>query len=97
MSIGNYPKAPGATLDYTLDWGSWLESGETISSSAWAITDPVASMGGVTVFQSNVIGNTTTVWLQGGADGITYTVSNTVRTTSGRIDTRSITVKAGPR
>jgi len=68
--VASYTKAPGSTLDYSLDWGSWLQAGEIIV----------------------VVIAITTAWLQAGVVGVQYTVTNTVTTSLGRVDERSILV-----
>lgn len=91
MNVNDYIKAPGATLDYSLDYRSWLLTGETINSSTWAITSDQAPVAGdMTQTQAVIAGGVTTVWLTAGALGTVYTAANTVITSGGRTDTRSI-------
>jgi len=93
MSVASYVKAPGAILDYSLTWGSWLLTGETIGTSTWAITsETTANLSDLSVLSSQISGGITTAWLQAGVVGTTYTASNTVTTSAGRTDERSITV-----
>jgi len=91
--VASYTKAPGSTLDYSLDWGSWLQAGEIIVGSTWAITPSQAPQtGDATIQQSAVVIAITTAWLQAGVVGVQYTVTNTVTTSLGRVDERSILV-----
>ncbi len=88
MSIAAYLKAPGATLDFGNDWGSWLHAGETITASTWA-----ASGTGLIVAGSSVASGTAIAWLSGGTVGTTYTVANRITTSQGRTDERTFTVQ----
>lgn len=91
MSIKEFTHAPLSNLDYGLDWTAWLASGETISTSVWSVTD------GITLASTLVSGNITSVFASGGVVGRVYTLSNTITTSSNRIDTRSITLSCRSR
>ena len=80
-------KDPDAVLDYGLDWSNWLASGETISSSSWVVET------GLTKDSSSNTTTTTTVWLSGGIAGRTYRITNSIVTSTGREDDRSILIK----
>jgi len=98
MTVATYTKAPTAILDYSLTWGSWLLATETITLSSWAITSETTANGSdLTVLTSQINGAITTAWLQAGVVGTTYTASDTVTTSAGRTDTRSITLTIQPR
>lgn len=83
-----------ARLIYTFDWVDWLPTGDTISSSSYAITarandpDPLAIH-----TQGNSDGTKTYVELKEGQEGKTYTVTCTINTTNGLIDRRNFRVK----
>jgi len=79
-----WPKAPTAKLDFSVDWSDWLESGETIASHDWSVP------AGLTEVSASESGGICTVWLSGGVTGTQYTVSCTITTDLGRIDTRSL-------
>ena len=81
-----FVKDPNAVLDYTVDWSSWLVSGDTISVSVWVVP------AGIT--KDSDTSNTTeaTVWLSGGTVGLSYRLTNRITTTDGRTDERSLTV-----
>lgn len=82
-----FEKDPEAVLDYRIDWTNWLQTGETISTSAWTVPS--------TLTQPTAASNTTTtatVWLGGGEDGTTYRVTNRIVTTGGRTNERSLTI-----
>ena len=77
------------TLDYSGSWSDFLQTGETITASAWSVfpTAPIAGQ----VFDTA----TTRVMLSGLAWGKVYTLSNTITTSStpARTETRSFTVR----
>jgi hypothetical protein len=80
-------KDPDAFLDYSVDWGTWLVEGDSIGSAVWTVPD------GLTQEAATVDGTRTIVWLSGGTDGQTYTVTcHVVMTPSGREDDRSLTI-----
>lgn len=85
MSEATYRKDPSAILDYQINWATWLGS-DTISSSTWIVTT------GITKVTSTNTTTTATVWLSGGTAGQTYTATNTIVTTAGRTDQRTITI-----
>ena len=84
--IQTFRKDPDAKLDYGFDWSDWLAAGETISTSAWTIA------AGLTEESTETGSTSTKVWLSGGTDGDTYTVTNTIETSAGRIDERSFQI-----
>ena len=93
MSVASFSKDPIATLDYSLDWGSWLLSGETIQSATWTITsDQIPVTGDATVSQSVVVGGVCSAWITAGNIGTVYTADCVIVTSGGRTDARSITL-----
>lgn len=85
-----YPKDPGAVLDWVFDWTRWLQEGETITSSTFSATP------GITITDEDMQATYTTVWLSGGAQKV-YSVSNRIVTNQGRTDKRTITIKVSNR
>lgn len=85
-----YPKDPGAVLDWVFDWTRWLQEGETITSSTFTATP------GITITDDDTQATYTTVWLSGGAQKV-YSVSNRIVTNQGRTDKRTITIKVSNR
>jgi hypothetical protein len=85
-------KDPNADLNYSIDWTQWLTGSETIASSTWAV-DPKS---GMTMHDAglDVSNKIATVWLRGGAVGLSYPVTNSITTNSvpPRKDDRSIYV-----
>lgn len=90
-TIAQYSKLSSEVLDYVIDWSSALSS-ETISTSTWA-----AAPSDITISTSSNTTTTATVWLSGGTSGLTYTLTNTITTSSNRTLARTITVYVGPR
>lgn len=90
----NKIKDPDAKLDYGIDWSDWLADGETISSSAWTVPSGLAEATGLPegVPVKGISGSRAFIWLQGGTAGTTYTVTNRITTSAGRIDDRSLFV-----
>ena len=81
-------KDPQANKDYGLDWSALLAEGETLSQSEWAV-EPA----GLVVGAGSIVGNVCVVWLSGGTDGTAYKVTNTITTSRGLIDERTVTIK----
>jgi len=84
-------KDPNAILDYGFKFDKWLQTGETVTVSAWAADT------GLTISSSpapsiNAAGNITTVWLEGGTEGINYHLKNHFTTSLGREDDRTMRV-----
>ena len=98
MSMRTFKKDSGSTLDYTIDFGGWLESTEGISAAAWSRSPNTITIG--TSSYANTVsadGKRCTVWLIGGANGVTYTITVNVTTNNSpaRIDERSFLVQVG--
>ena len=64
-----------------MDWSAALETGETISTSSWAISGSDS----VLVEESNEIsGDNAVIWLSGGTLGVRYLLTNTITTSASR-------------
>jgi len=87
----HFLKDPDAVLDYQIDWSSWLDTGETISASAWTVPT------GLTEDSDSNTTTTATVWLSGGTAGVTYSVTNQITTSDSRTEDRTITIRCGER
>ena len=84
--------APGATLDYGVDWSAWLAAGETIQASTWTAEQ------GITLSRQQVLnGKVAVAFAAGGIAKRSYVLTNTVTTTDGRTDSRTITLRCGVR
>lgn len=82
----SFTKDPNAVLDYQVDWAAWLGA-DTISTSTWTVP------AGLTAGTASNTTTTATVFLSGGTDGASYTVSNRIVTAGGRTDDRSFVLK----
>lgn len=78
-------KDPDATLDYTVDWTSWIGA-DTIATVTWTVAS------GITNSATSNTTLTATIWLSGGTVGQTYAIACKITTTAGRIDERTFTV-----
>lgn len=85
-----YPKDPGAILDWVFDWTRWLQEGEAITDSSFSAS------AGITIVSDTHAATYTTVWLSGGAQKV-YSLSNTITTNQDRTDKRTITIKVSNR
>jgi len=83
-------KDPQAIKDYGLDWAALLAAGETITDSTWAI----APTGELTATDESILGSVAIVWLSGGVSGTAYAATNTVTTSRGMSDQRTVAIKA---
>jgi hypothetical protein len=79
-------KDPSSVLDYSVDWGRWLDAGETIT--AHNVTVPA----GITLDSDTEADGKVTAWLSGGTAGQSYNVTYHITTSAGRTDERSIAV-----
>lgn len=84
--MSTYIKDPEAVLDYTVSWASWLDTGETISTSAFTVP------AGLTMDSESNNTTSGTVWLSGGTVDTAYTVTHRITTSAGRTDDRSFIV-----
>lgn len=83
-----FKKDPNAVLDYTVDWSAWLSPlADTITTVTWVVSDAM------TVVSQSETTTVATVFLSGGVEGTTETVTCRVATAGGRTDDRSITLK----
>jgi hypothetical protein len=81
-------KDPDATLDYGVDWSKFLATvGDTIANSIWIVPD------GITKSLDTFNDTITTIWLEGGTPGMSYTLTNRITTAAGRVDDKSVKIK----
>jgi hypothetical protein len=93
MSV--YVKDPDADIDYTVDWGDGYlnesSPAETITLSTWHVA--ASGSPALTIdFETNT-DTTATVWVSGGEVSKLYRIVNTITTTEGRTDERSIILR----
>lgn len=90
-SITEYDIAPGANLDFGFDWAGrgWLSAGETITVSTWT-----GSTGTTLTRAQNALGVTSVFAAVGtsGVVGVAYQLVNTITTSAGRTDSRTLTL-----
>lgn len=79
-------KDPNADLNYEEDWSDWLGDDDTIATSDWAAES------GLTVGATDKTSTTTIVNLSDGIHGQEYLAKNSVSTTNGLSDSRSIKI-----
>ncbi len=82
----SFVKDPDATLDYTFNWGPWLD-GDTISTSIWILETPLSS---VSESKTDTIA---TVFISGGTHLQNYLATNRITTVSGRTDDRTFILR----
>lgn len=87
-----FVKPGSAELDWPITYT--LADSETILTSEWSVT-PAGAMA-VKVGSPDISGFTTSCILTGGALGKVYEVANTITTSQGRKDVRTITFRIGP-
>lgn len=86
--ICSFTKDPDSTLDYQMDWTTFLST-DTIASSTWSVAGYDAEL---IVNSTSNTSTTATVWLSGGTVNVKYNVTNKVTTASGRVVDRSFTM-----
>jgi hypothetical protein len=88
-------KDPGATLDYSVDWGTDYLSGDSLATSDWTV-EPVEAAG-ASIASSRFDELVATVEVGGGTPGRIYRLTNRVTTLSGSEDSRSIMLRVEKR
>lgn len=64
-------KDPSDQLDYTINYASFLDPGDSIATSSWTCVDAI-----VTIFSSSTTSNSATAWVKGGTASQTSTITN---------------------
>ena len=93
MSV--YLKDTSAVLDYRLDWAAAYLDGDTIATTAWAVTPAEAE--GLVIQAESLSGGATTVTVSGGIAGRVYRLTNRITTTGGRTDERTLLIRISDR
>lgn len=86
MVVAAYVKDPNDVLDYTIDWATWLATGDTITVSTFTVPT------GLTKQSESNTTTFATVWLTGGTAGVEYVVTNHVTSAAGRQEDQTIIV-----
>lgn len=81
-----FEHAPLSKLDYGFDWKikGWLNTGETISTSNWEVDVGLTSSG------AQIVDGVTSIIVEGGVAGSSYKLKNSIITSLGRKDSRTI-------
>lgn len=79
-----FAHAPGANLDYSFDWSLWLEPGDYIITSTW--TSPNLTL----TFPSLSNGMISATFAGGGVVNNIYPLTNSIVTSQGKIDSRTM-------
>ena len=102
MAIINnvWEKDPDAILDYSIQWSSWLSTGDSIVSSVWSISasipmreNSLADINPIVIDNSFLTDSLSTVWVSAGTVGFKYLLTNRVTTNDGRTDDRHIVLQ----
>jgi hypothetical protein len=94
-NMSTFLKDPGATLDYTIDWGAGYLDAATLTASTWTVL-PVEP-GGLAIGAQIQSATRTSVTLAGGVPGHFYRVANQVVMSDGKSDERSVSVRVEQR
>lgn len=83
-------KDPTARLQYSLDWGDWLEGSDTIATQTFTAISRRNDPTPIVIHTSGIAnsGTRTFVELSGGQLDKSYTIACAVTTTNGLIDKR---------
>lgn len=76
-------KTPDERLDYTLDWSSWLDTGDTVVAAAFAI-ETIEDPPTLEIAAETNDSTTSNVLLDGGLLGMNYVVRCHITTLAGR-------------
>lgn len=83
-------KQASAELDYKVDWSSWLETGDTLADSSWTVGM------GITQVAATFDDTSAGIIVSGGTANTTYDLVNTITTTNGLEDHRTIRLEIDP-
>lgn len=79
--LATFDKQPGDQLDYDIDYYRWMPEGDAITSA-----DAVVQVGSIQVMSVQILTPLTVkVWVSGGEDGETASISVRAGTQGGRI------------
>jgi hypothetical protein len=88
-------KDPQATLDYSIDWSDWLTANADVATSIWTVSSITGDPTPLHLNANSIaaVTNVTTVYIDAGSSGNTYTVTNKVTTTNSLIDERYFRIR----
>ena len=81
-------KSSAGILDYSVNYGSVIASGESINSSYWTVSST-----DLTVVSDSTSGVTTTAFISGGKNNYFYVLTNTIVTNQSRTFVRTIVMR----
>jgi hypothetical protein len=88
MSIPSWPsKDPDETLDYAIDWSDRLPIEDLIAQSIWTVP------AGLTETRSEFAGQQSVVWLSGGSESQSCSLTNTITTAQGRVLQQTVRIR----
>ena len=85
------PKDPADEVWYTVDWADWLDTGETVSGTAWTVPT------GITNAAVTSTSTTSLIKLSGGTAGVTYKIACKATTSASQVVERSFLVPVANR
>ena len=80
-------QTPEADLDWERSWSTYLQTGETISTSTFT-AETIEGFGTITLHTPTNTTTTTTIWASGGTLHAVYKITNTIVTSDSRTDSR---------
>ena len=90
--LGTYiVKDATAELQYGMDWKEWLEIGDTIVTTTWAVETTGTNL--ISANSGGQLDGVALVTITSGTVGEIYTVRNTIETQQGYIDSRRFRIK----
>jgi hypothetical protein len=90
-------KDTAAVLDYTMDWGQWLPTGEVITASTWTVETITGDTSPLALTTTSFTSTRAIIKLQNGTAGKIYKIYNTITTTTGLRDRRYFRIKVKTR
>ena len=87
--LGTKFKDPADVLDYDIDYGDWIASGDTITT----VTTSVSPAGELAVDSVQISSPEVKIWVSGGEAGSTYTITVTASTTAGRVKEETFRIR----
>jgi hypothetical protein len=85
-------KDPNATLDYTLDWNNYTQSGDALATATWTTSTISGDATPIVIGAASINADKATVLISGGTAGNIYTITCAITTTDNLIDRRSFRI-----
>jgi hypothetical protein len=76
--------APNAKLDYGFDWTLWLQTDEHVVTSSWVVSSEL------TPSLEQILNDVTSLYVEGGVVNSSYELTNSIITSDGRKDSRTM-------